>query len=113
MQPCKGDILLLTLYTLILKCILVFPCNLYLHVCSFAENDPIDEDVDIGGNEPPVSSYPPVEIEKDAGHRINKCLSPRSASGKLCLLRVSIIIWAFSLLGIFSAGFPFLIFLLL
>ncbi|KAK9272958.1 hypothetical protein L1049_003338 [Liquidambar formosana] len=29
-------------------------------------NDPIEEDVDIGGNEPPVSSYPPVEIEKDS-----------------------------------------------
>lgn len=29
-------------------------------------NDPVDEDVDIGGNEPPVSSYPPVEIEKDS-----------------------------------------------
>lgn len=32
--------------------------------CAFLGNDPVDEDVDIGGNEPPVSSYPPVEIEK-------------------------------------------------
>ncbi|XP_022750494.1 transcription factor GTE8-like [Durio zibethinus] len=31
-------------------------------------NDLADEDVDIGGNEPPVSSYPPVEIEKDTCH---------------------------------------------
>lgn len=30
-------------------------------------NDPVDEDVDIGGNEPPVSSYPQVETEKDKG----------------------------------------------
>ncbi|XP_050231771.1 transcription factor GTE8-like [Mercurialis annua] len=38
-------------------------------------NDAADEDVDIGGNEPPVSSYPPVEIEKDAGHKNSKCIS--------------------------------------
>ncbi|OVA15377.1 Bromodomain [Macleaya cordata] len=43
-------------------------------------NDPVDEDVDIGGNDPPVSSYPPVEIEKDTAHRNSKCSSSSSSS---------------------------------
>lgn len=43
-------------------------------------NDPIDEDVDIGGNEPPISSYPPLEIEKDTGRRSNKCIRSGSSS---------------------------------
>lgn len=42
-------------------------------------NDLVDEDVDIGGNEPPVSSNPPVEIEKDEG-RIGNKQSPGSSS---------------------------------
>ncbi|XVF60097.1 hypothetical protein PTKIN_Ptkin08bG0016400 [Pterospermum kingtungense] len=42
-------------------------------------NDQADEDVDIGGNEPPVSSYPPVEIEKDAVHRSAKTISSGSS----------------------------------
>ncbi|KAG4951282.1 hypothetical protein JHK82_044194 [Glycine max] len=45
----------------------------------FKGNDSDDEEVDIGGNEPPVSSYPPVEIEKDTTCRINTCLSPGSS----------------------------------
>lgn len=36
-------------------------------------NDPVEEEVDIGGNELPVSSYPPVEIKKDTAHQINEC----------------------------------------
>ncbi|KAJ9152771.1 hypothetical protein P3X46_026297 [Hevea brasiliensis] len=43
-------------------------------------NDPADEDVDIGGNEPLVSSYPPVEIEKDKGHNSTKCISSSNSS---------------------------------
>ncbi|ERN06807.1 transcription factor GTE9 [Amborella trichopoda] len=43
-------------------------------------NDPVDEDVDIGGNDPPVSSYPPVEIEKDAAPRGSKCSSSSTSS---------------------------------
>ncbi|XP_027101957.1 transcription factor GTE8-like isoform X2 [Coffea arabica] len=35
-------------------------------------NDLVDEEVDIGGNEPPVSSYPAVEIERDGGLRSNR-----------------------------------------
>jgi len=38
--------------------------------------------VDIGGNEPPVSSYPHVEIAKDTTDRMNKSLSPGSLNGK-------------------------------
>lgn len=45
-------------------------------------NDPADEEVDIGGNEPPVSSYPHVEIEKDTTYGMNKSLSPGSSNGK-------------------------------
>ncbi|EEF50952.1 bromodomain-containing protein, putative [Ricinus communis] len=44
-------------------------------------NDAADEDVDIGGNEPPVSSYPPVEIEKDTGNKGTKCISSGSPTG--------------------------------
>ncbi|KAJ7956084.1 Transcription factor like [Quillaja saponaria] len=44
-------------------------------------NDPVDEDVDIvGGNDPLVSSYPPIEIEKDAANRNSKCSSSSSSS---------------------------------
>ncbi|KAJ6754400.1 GLOBAL TRANSCRIPTION FACTOR GROUP E8-RELATED [Salix purpurea] len=40
-----------------------------------------DEDIDIGGNEPPVSSYQPVEIEKekDSGHKNSKTSSDSSS----------------------------------
>ncbi|KAG4927203.1 hypothetical protein JHK85_053689 [Glycine max] len=47
----------------------------------FKGNDPADEEVDIGGNEPPVSSYPHVEIEKDTTYGMNKSLSPGSSNG--------------------------------
>ncbi|KAF4385797.1 hypothetical protein F8388_010353 [Cannabis sativa] len=46
------------------------------------DDDPIDEDVDIGGDEPPVLSYPPVEIEKDEEHRISKSTSPNKFGGE-------------------------------
>ncbi|XP_038880278.1 transcription factor GTE10 isoform X3 [Benincasa hispida] len=46
-------------------------------------NDPIDEDVDIvGGNDPPVSIYPPIEIEKDAVRRDSKCSNSSSSSSE-------------------------------
>ncbi|GAV68250.1 Bromodomain domain-containing protein [Cephalotus follicularis] len=46
-------------------------------------NDAVDEDVDIvGGNDPPISSYPPVEIEKDAAHRNSKCSISSSSSSQ-------------------------------
>ncbi|XP_042027015.1 transcription factor GTE9-like isoform X2 [Salvia splendens] len=43
--------------------------NSSLQVDKGNDSDPIDEDVDIGGNEAPVTSYPPVLIEKDVGGR--------------------------------------------
>ncbi|XP_022921708.1 transcription factor GTE10-like isoform X1 [Cucurbita moschata] len=46
-------------------------------------DDPVDEDVDIvGGNDPPVSSYPPIEIEKDAVRRDSKCSNSSSSSSE-------------------------------
>ncbi|RVW80298.1 Transcription factor GTE8 [Vitis vinifera] len=43
------------------------PSNSSIQPCK--GNDPVEEDIDIVGNEAPVSSYPPVEIEKDTEHR--------------------------------------------
>ncbi|KAF8390596.1 hypothetical protein HHK36_025123 [Tetracentron sinense] len=45
-------------------------------------NEPVEEDIDIGGNDPPVSSYPPVEIDKDTAHINSKCSSSSSSSGE-------------------------------
>lgn len=39
-----------------------------------------DEDIDIGGNEPPVSSYTQVEKDKDSNHRDVKSISSGSSS---------------------------------
>ncbi|XP_062029109.1 transcription factor GTE10-like isoform X2 [Rosa rugosa] len=53
--------------------------NSSLHPC----NDMVDEDVDIvGGNDAPISSFPPVEIEKDAAHRNSKFSSSSSSSSE-------------------------------
>ncbi|KAJ6841508.1 transcription factor GTE10-like [Iris pallida] len=53
--------------------------NSSMHPCK--GNEPIpDEDVDIGGNDPPISSYPPVEIEKDVAPKSSKCSSSGSSS---------------------------------
>ncbi|CAK9176118.1 unnamed protein product [Ilex paraguariensis] len=49
----------------------------------FKGNDPADEVVDICGNEALVSSYPPVEIEKDTGRRSSRCISSGSSGGNL------------------------------
>ncbi|KAM7483429.1 hypothetical protein LguiB_008012 [Lonicera macranthoides] len=45
-------------------------------------NDNLDEDVDIGGNDLPISSFPPVEIEKDTALRNVKCSSSSSSSSE-------------------------------
>ncbi|XP_022987548.1 transcription factor GTE10-like isoform X1 [Cucurbita maxima] len=70
----------------------VEPCVVELHNESGFSNssvppckgdDPVDEDVDIvGGNDPPVSSYPPIEIEKDAVRRDSKCSNSSSSSSE-------------------------------
>lgn len=50
---------------------------------TYAGNDPVEEDVDIvGGDDPPVSSYPPVEILKDGTNRNSKCGSSSSSSSE-------------------------------
>ncbi|KAA0057784.1 transcription factor GTE10 isoform X2 [Cucumis melo var. makuwa] len=75
------------------KCTKAEPCVVELHnesgfsnssmPPSKGRNDPIDEDVDIlGGNDPPVSSYPPIEIEKDAVRRDSKCSNSSSSSSE-------------------------------
>ncbi|XP_057996380.1 transcription factor GTE8 isoform X2 [Hevea brasiliensis] len=61
------------------------PCEIELLNVSGLSNSSMqqqkgDEEVDIGGNERPVSSYPPFEIEKDAGHKGSKCISSGSSS---------------------------------
>lgn len=49
----------------------------------YSGNDLVDEDVDIvGGNDAPISSFPPVEIEKDAAQRNSKCSSSSSSSSE-------------------------------
>nr|GMC48638.1 transcription factor GTE8-like [Ipomoea batatas] len=44
-------------------------------------NDLVEEEIDIGGNEPPVSSYPPVEIEKDVALQSNECINAGGPTG--------------------------------
>ncbi|KAK9069877.1 hypothetical protein SSX86_010273 [Deinandra increscens subsp. villosa] len=43
-------------------------------------NDVNEEDIDIGGDDMPITSFPPVEIEKDTGVRDSKCSSSSSSS---------------------------------
>ncbi|TKY73618.1 Transcription factor GTE10 [Spatholobus suberectus] len=46
-------------------------------------NEQVEEDVDIvGGNDPPISNYPPLEIEKDGTNRNSKCSSSSSSSSE-------------------------------
>ncbi|ONK71144.1 uncharacterized protein A4U43_C04F5160 [Asparagus officinalis] len=42
-------------------------------------SEPADEDVDIGGDDLPISSYPPVEIQKDTAPRSSKCSTSSSS----------------------------------
>uniref|UniRef100_A0A1J3CHU3 Transcription factor GTE10 n=1 Tax=Noccaea caerulescens TaxID=107243 RepID=A0A1J3CHU3_NOCCA len=66
------------------------PCEMEIVHDSGFSNSPLqsskgdllmDEDVDIvGGNDPPVSSHPPLKIEKDAACRNNECNSSSSSS---------------------------------
>ncbi|XP_052189164.1 transcription factor GTE8 isoform X1 [Diospyros lotus] len=55
------------------------PSNSSMQLCK--GNDPIDEDIDVGGSEPPVSSCPLVEIKKVTGPRSSKCVSSGSPRG--------------------------------
>ncbi|GAA0140097.1 DNA-binding transcription factor [Lithospermum erythrorhizon] len=64
-------------------------CEIELHheqmfsnssVQACGRNDLADEDVDIGGNNALISSFPPLEIEKDGAGKINKYSSSSSSS---------------------------------
>ncbi|GAB4860488.1 hypothetical protein Ancab_035646 [Ancistrocladus abbreviatus] len=66
------------------------PCEMELHnesgfsnssIQPCKGNDAVDEDVDIGGHDPPISSFPPVEIERDAAHKNSNSSSSSSESG--------------------------------
>lgn len=79
-HPCKWAkvVVLSLLFHAFVKDIFMHGCY-HLKLCSLfiyiSGNDPVDEDVDIGGNEPPVSSYPPVKIENDSGLSGNKYIA--------------------------------------
>ncbi|OMO93561.1 hypothetical protein COLO4_16829 [Corchorus olitorius] len=70
----------------------VEPCEMELHNESGVSNssmqpfkgyDHVDEDIDIiGGNDPPTSGYPAVEIEKDLTHINSRGSSPSSSSSE-------------------------------
>ncbi|XP_011024068.1 PREDICTED: transcription factor GTE10 isoform X1 [Populus euphratica] len=46
-------------------------------------NDTVEEDIDIvGGNDPPISSYPPIKIEKDEANKNSKRSSPSSSNSE-------------------------------
>ncbi|KAK4479929.1 hypothetical protein RD792_012981 [Penstemon davidsonii] len=47
------------------------------------ENEPADEDVDIGGDEPPpISSSTPIEVDKDVARRNSNCSSSSSSGSE-------------------------------
>lgn len=71
-------------------------------------NDPIEEDIDIVGNEAPVSSYPPVEIEKDTEHRSSKCILSGSFSGNSLCSHCGFYILVFYILHVFLFPYQFL-----
>ncbi|XP_062109057.1 transcription factor GTE8-like isoform X2 [Humulus lupulus] len=92
-----SDDILFTLRKLVDKCLeekqkaqlQAEPCEIeLLHDSSLSNssmqhykgNEAADDYIDIGGNEPPGSSCPPLEIEKDTGHGISKCISSASSS---------------------------------
>ncbi|KAI3802539.1 hypothetical protein L1987_30673 [Smallanthus sonchifolius] len=54
--------------------------NSSMQAVKVAVNDVNEEDVDIGGNDLPITSFPPVEIEKDTAVRNSKCSSSSSSS---------------------------------
>ncbi|XP_061952351.1 transcription factor GTE10-like isoform X1 [Populus nigra] len=46
-------------------------------------NDTVEEDIDIvGGNDPPISSYPPIKIEKDEANKNSKRSSPSCSNSE-------------------------------
>lgn len=63
--------------------------NLDFHDMSHVTgNDPVEEDIDIGGNEPPVSSYTPDEKEKGTSKKSDTRTTSRTSSGNLGTLLI-------------------------
>ncbi|KAL2639242.1 hypothetical protein AAZV13_06G158100 [Glycine max] len=57
--------------------------NSSMQPCKDAGNEQVEEDVDIvGGNDPPISNYPSLEIENDVTKRNSKCSSSSSSSSE-------------------------------
>lgn len=54
--------------------------NLMIPSSQLLGTQPVDEDVDIIGNAPPVSSYPPMEIAKESTLKSEKCSSSSDSS---------------------------------
>jgi hypothetical protein len=49
----------------------------------FLGNDTVEEDIDVvGGNDPPISSYPPIKIEKDEANKNSKRSSPSCSNSE-------------------------------
>lgn len=49
-------------------------------ICILPDNELIDEDIDIGGNDLPVSTHPPVVFEDGTADRISKHSTSSSSS---------------------------------
>jgi hypothetical protein len=49
-------------------------------MCMFADNELIDEDIDIGENDLPVSTHPPVVFEDEIADRNSKHSTSSSSS---------------------------------
>lgn len=87
MQPSKGifcsSVLSVFWYpygTIVRQC---FTLIMIFYFNANAGNELVEEDVDIvGGNDPPISNYPPLEIEKDGTNRNSKGSSSSSSSSE-------------------------------
>lgn len=49
---------------------------------NLSDNERADEDVDVGGIDPPPMSSSPIRIDKDAAERNSNCIGSRSSSSE-------------------------------
>lgn len=49
---------------------------------NLSDNEQADEDVDVGGNDPPPMSSSPIRIDKDGAERNSNCIDSRSSSSE-------------------------------
>lgn len=81
--------------------------------CSFAGNDLADEEVDICGDDPPMSSYPTLEIQMDTKATNVNCSSSSNSSSDsgsssgvyffACIIVYAYIFYPFALVFILSS----------